>query len=538
LYERFRPMIAGGESARGPLGVHEFRLLWFSGLAINLAVWIQGLGASWLMMSLAPSALMVALIQTAQSLPGFLLGLPSGVMADLVDRRKLVLAAYGLLLVASAAASVAVLTDSMTPMLLLVVTATAGAGFALQAPAVHTSQAEAVPREKLFAALALSAVSFNVARAVGPALAGAIMSFAGNVAVFAVCALFCAFACVNALRWRHRSGSRDVPPERVLLGVRGALQYARHSPVIRKQLLRTLLFVGAASGLWALLPIVARERLRLDADGYGLLLGCLGTGAIFGSFAAERLRRRWSFNNVGIASTLAYSVGVVFTAMSFRTSVVCIALGLAGAGWAVVGNVNLTAIQTAIPPWVRARAMALYLLVFQGAMAAGGVIWGAVATRSGLEYALLMTTAALAVTAVLMRAMPARIGDAAEATPSEIAAPPALHVMPRAQDGPIAVEVNYLIRPQDRAQFLEVMQALGRSRRRDGAMFWRIYRDLGHPQRYAERFVVRSWSDYLRQRARVTEADQTIERQAWSLHAGTEAPEMQHMLAERMTGED
>jgi MFS family permease len=268
-----------------------------------------------------------------------------------------------------------------------------------------------------------------------------------------------------------------------------------------------------------------------------LLLGCLGTGAVVGAVAAVRLRRKWSMNAVGIVSAMLYTLGVAAVAESSSTIVVCIALGLAGAGWAVVGNVNLTAIQTAIPPWVRARAMALYLLVFQGAMAAGGALWGGAATRWSIEVALLASALVLGATTLLMRALPARIGELDEATPSEVSGLPALGVTPDEQEGPIAVQVNYLIRTQDRAEFLSVMQALGRSRKRDGALFWRIYRDLGHPQRYAERFVVRSWPDYLRQRARATEADRRVEQRAWSLHVGPDAPEMQHMLAEGMPGE-
>ena len=530
-------MAAVRTSPFAPLQSADFRLLWFGGLALNLALWMQAVGASWLMLSLAPTPLMVALIQTAQSLPTFLLGLPGGVLADLVNRRLLILVACGLLCVSTLLASFATATATMTPLLLLLVTAMIGAGFSLQAPAVHTSLIEAVPREQLFTSLALSAVSFNVARAVGPAIAGTIVAFAGTVAVFALCTLFFAYAFANAWRWRPSTRAPDLPPERVLLGVQSALQYARHSPVIRVQLVRTLLFVGAASCVWALLPLLARDRLGLEADGYGLLLGSLGTGAIVGAFASERMRRRWGMNAVGIASTLIYAAGTFVTAESNNVAITCVALGCAGAGWAVVGNVNLTAIQTAIPPWVRARAMALYLLAFQGAMALGGALWGTVATHWGTEAALLATVVVLLATAVVMHFLPATIGDAAEATPSEVAAPPFLHVTPGDEDGPIAVQVNYVIREQDRTAFLEVMTALGRSRRRDGALFWRIYRDLGDPQRYAERFVVRSWTDYLRQRARATEADHAVERRAWTLHVGTDPPGMQHMLAEKMPGE-
>jgi MFS family permease len=530
-------MASARTSSDGPLRIPDFRLLWTAGLAVNLALWMQAVGASWLMLSLAPSPLMVALIQTAQSLPAFMFGLPGGVLADLVNRRVLILIAYAWLGLSAALAAVGTFAGDMTPMLLLLVTASIGAAFALQAPAVHTSLAESVPRDQLFVALALSAVSFNVARAVGPALAGAVVSIAGTAVVFAACAAFFAFAFLAVLRWRHRSRPSELPPERIFIGVKGALQYARHSPVMLSQLLRTLLFVGAASGLWALLPIVARDRLRLGADGYGLLLACLGGGAVLGAVSAVRLRKKWSVNVVGIASAVIYTCGVTVVAESFSPVSVCFALGLAGAGWAVVGNVNLTAIQTAIPPWVRARAMALYLLVFQGAMAAGGALWGGIATHWSVEAALLASVLALAATVAVMRALPARIGELAEATPSDVASLPALEVTLDEQEGPIAVQVTYVIRPQDRNEFLSVMQALGRSRKRDGALFWRIYRDLGQPHRYSERFIVRSWTDYLRQRSRTTEADRKVEQRAWSMHHGSHAPEMQHMLVERMPGE-
>lgn len=530
-------MTPGRESPVGPLRLRDFRLLWTAGLAINLALWMQSVGASWLMLSMAPTPLMVALIQTAQSLPAFLFGLPGGVLADLVDRRALILVVCTSLCAFAAVAGLATFTGNMTPALLFLVTAGIGGAFALQAPATHTSLAEAVPREMLFAALALSAISFNVARAVGPALAGAVVSLAGVAVVFGLCFALFIFALLSVFRWRHRARRSDLPPERVLVGVRGSLQYARHSPVMRAQLFRTLLFVGAASGLWALLPIIARDRLALGADGYGFLLGCLGAGAVVGAAVAVHLRRRFTMNIVGIASAAIYMLGVAVAAVATAPTMVSIALGFAGAGWAVVGNVNLTAIQTAIPPWVRARAMALYLLVFQGAMALGGALWGTVATHWTLETALLASVVALLLTILVMRALPARIGELAETTPSDVAGLPALGVTPDEQDGPIAVQVDYRVRAQDREQFLSVMQVLGRSRKRDGAMFWRVYRDLGDPERFAERFVVRSWTDYLRQRSRATEADRQVEQRAWNLHVGHDAPQMQHMLAERMPGE-
>src|SRR5512134_126521 len=218
-------MAPGRASTAGPLSIRNFRLLWIGGLALYLALWMQVVGASWLMLSLAPSPLMVALIQTAQSLPVFVLVLPAGVLADVVDRRVLILVANGLLCVAAAVATLATATAHMTPLLLLLVTGAVGAGFALQAPAVQASQAESVPRDQVFAALTLGAISFNTARAVGPALAGVIVSVAGTVAVFAACTLCFLISFGNVVRWRHRVRPAEFPPERVLLGVLSALQY-------------------------------------------------------------------------------------------------------------------------------------------------------------------------------------------------------------------------------------------------------------------------------------------------------------------------
>lgn len=530
-------MTDGHDSPAAPLRLPDFRLLWCAGLAVNLALWMQTVGASWLMLTLAPSPLMVALIQTAQSGPIFLFGLPGGVLADLVNRRVLLLATYVSIGVATFVTAVSTGTGHMTPMLLLLMTAAVGTAYALQAPAMHTTLAEAVPRPLLFASLALSAVSFNVARAVGPALAGAIVAFTDTVTVFATCAVLMTVATLALLRWHYRPRESSLPPERVLVGLRSALQYTRHSPDMLVQLLRTLTFVGAASGIWALLPLIARQRLHLDADGYGLLLACLGTGAVIGAISAVRLRRYWSINTVAVVSAALYAAAVAVVAETVVLPVVWLALGFAGAGWAVVGNVNVTTLQTSIPPWVRARAMAVYLLVFNLAMAAGGALWGAVATHLGLQGALLASVVALAASAVLLQWLPARLGEVEATTPSPSPGSPEVGLTPEEEEGPIAVQVNYRIRSQDRTEFLAAMRALGRARKRDGAQFWRVYRDLGEPERYAERFVVRSWTDYLRHRDRATEADRRIEQRARELHAGPGAPEMQHMLAERMPGE-
>jgi MFS family permease len=520
------------QSSWAPFKHPVFRSLWLGALAMNLATLMQNAGAAWLMVSLTSSPLLVGLMQTASSLPGFVFSLAGGVLADLVNRRRLLLATQLWLLFGALLLGILSFGHWITPWSLLAVTAALAIGSALQTPAWHTSQAESVPRCELPAALALSTTSYNAARTVGPALAGLLVAIAGVSAVFAASAAGFVAALVLLVRWRHSATRSHLPSERLLAGVRSALRYVRHSAAVREQLLRSALFVAAASGLWALLPLVARDQLHSGAGGYGLLLGSLGAGAIVGALSMHTLRVRVGLNGAANLCVLVYSAAVLTASFCTNRFIVMLLLFLAGGSWMIVGNTNLSAVQTAIPSWVRARVMAVYLLTFQGAMAAGGVVWGSVATAEGIRTSLCLSAASVLFILIVLRRLPARIGDESEMTLSNAADAPSLAHAADPEEGPVAVEISYHVRLGAREEFIRATHTLGRSRRRDGANVWRLYRDLSDPNRYVERFLVDSWSEYLRHRARATVADHELQVRIASMLIEGAPPKMEHFIAE------
>lgn len=513
-----------------PLRFPAFRWLWLGALAMNLAIWMQNVGAAWLMVSLTTSPMLVALVQTAISLPAFFFGLPGGVFADIFNRRSYLLVTQVGMLLAALALVLACVSGLVGPMLLLGLTFAFGIGFALQGPAWYTTQAESVPRGFLASALALSSVSYSSARAIGPALAGGVVAVSGIVSVFVICAVLLLGSLLVVLHMRRAEHAHALPAESLWSGLRGALRYARHSEMIRAQCLRTLAFVTAGSGLWALLAVVASESG--GAGGYGLLLGSVGAGTMFGALVLPVLRSRLEINRMLAVACLAYALGVLAVAQLENIWIQCGALFVAGIGWMCVGTTNLVAIQSAVPPWIRARSVAIYMLVFQGSLAMGGAVWGAVAAQLGTREALLVSSIAVAISLLVMWRHPTRLGEEAEVTPSTSEIPVFSFAELQPLDGPVAIQIAYQVGEEDRQEFLQRIHAVGVKRRRDGAGFWRLYRELERADWYVERFIVDSWSDYLRQQTRTTLADREAEAQVLALHRGEEPPRVSHYVNE------
>ncbi|MDB6052118.1 MAG: putative major facilitator superfamily transporter [Pseudomonas sp.] len=513
-----------------PLRFAPFRALWLGALAMNLAIWMQNVGAAWLMVSLTTSPLLVALVQTAISLPAFFFGLPGGVFADIFNRRRyLLLTQLGMLFTAAVLITCSAL-GLVSPWLLLGLTFCFGIGFALQGPAWYTTQAESVPRALMPSALALSSLSYSSARAVGPALAGSVVAVSGVISVFVICGVLLLGSLVVVMRMTAPERDNSLAPETLWAGLRGTIRYVRHSEVMRVQCLRTLTFVGAASGVWALLPVIASESG--GAGSYGVLLGSLGVGTMLGAFLMPVLRARMSLNLMLGLAALLYAANCLIVGLVPNTSVRCVALFMAGIGWLAVGTTNLVAIQSSVPPWIRARAVAIYMLVFQGALAIGGALWGAVASHIGSRQALVIASVGVALSMLVMWRYPARLGDDAEVTPSDIGLPAVSFPELNFREGPVAVQIAYEIRQEAREEFLRQIGGVGIQRRRDGASFWRIYRELNHPDCYLERFIVDSWTDYLRHQRRTTLADQLAESKVRALHCGDNPPVVSHFIGE------
>ena len=520
-------------SAWSPLRRHTFARLWFASLASYLAVWMQSVAGAWLMTSLTSSAFVVALMQTAISLPMFLLSLPAGVLADLLDRRRLILSTQTLMLVASCVLAVLTLLGAIGPAGLLALTFLLGAGMALNGPAWQSSMCEAIDHTELAQALTLIGIAYNIARAVGPAVAGGIQTAGGPGLVFGVNAAAYAWVVLVAWRWRSAPVRSQLPPERLISAIRVGLNYAAHATAVRAPLIRTAAFMLPASSLWALIPVVGQARLGTSAAGFGFLIGSLGLGAIIGGLALHWLRERVALETQVRTATVAYGLTLALAAFLPDLPSLCAALVLGGAAWSIALTSLGSALLTSVPMWVRSRTIALSMLASQGFMAAGAALWGGVASHGGTELALGLASGLMVLLLIWGYRYPVVLGDQSVVTlsPTEVLPPLSTPVPPEA--GPVAVEIRYRIDPIHREAFLQASEPVGRLRRRNGARVWRLYRDLADESLYVERFIVDSWVDYQRQLARSTVADHDYEERVRSfLQAGSEI-QVSHYLAER-----
>jgi MFS family permease len=525
------PAVTAGPWA--PFEHATFRGLWIAALASYIAFWMQTVAGAWLMVSMQASPLLVALMQTAASLPMFLFSLPAGVLADLVNRRRLILGSQAAVIIAMTLLAVTTFTGTIGPLGLLGLTFVLGTGLAISGPAWQSSMAESVPRPLMPQALTLVGIAYNVARAVGPALAGALQAVSGPATVFVANAVAYVAAFLVVRRWSYPEPASHLPPERLLGGMRTGLQYALHAQGVRAPLARAASFMVPASAIWALLPVLGQSRLGVSAAGYGLLIGSLGTGAIMAGLAMPWFRAHVSIERTVVVTTILYALVAMLAGIVPSLWLLCPLLMLGGIAWSLALTLLNAALLTSVPSWVRSRTIALNLLVTQGAMAAGGALWGLAATELDASRALIVSGLAMLLPFAWSRRFPVRLGDDRDVTltPVELRADLSEAAPPEA--GPVAVEIRYQVAAADQPEFLAAAEAVGVIRRRNGARFWRLYRDLADDRRFLERFIVVSWIDYQRQLTRSTLADRASEDRLRALHTDNRAIETAHYLAER-----
>jgi MFS family permease len=516
-------------SALAPLARPVFRALWIAALVSNVGYWMQSVGAVWQIGTVSGSPALVALVQTATSLPIVLLALPSGAAADVLDRRRLLLTTQSWMLVSAAALCLVTVAGLASPAVVLTLTFLLGLGNAANAPAWQATIPELVGGRELSAAVALNSAGFNIGRAVGPAIGGLIVAAAGPAAVFGLNAV--SFLGVLAVLWRWRRPPRDDlgAGEQVLGAIGAGVRYVRFAPLLRAVLVRTALFILPASALWALLPVVARGRLGLGATGFGLLLGALGIGSVAGAVALPRLRQAVPIDRRVVGATCVFALATVALATLGSPVLLWLAMVAAGMAWlAILTSLNV-ATQTAVPRWVRARALAVYLLVFQGGLAAGSALWGVVAGRLGERVALLAATASFGLG--LLAALRWRLQGigALDLTPS-VRPEPVTAIDPDPDDGPVLVLVRYRIDPARAEEFATAMRAVRRVRRRDGAYRWGVFEDVADPGCFVETYVVRSWAEHLRQHERFTAEDLSVRDRVRSFHIGQDPPAVSHFI--------
>jgi MFS family permease len=469
---------------------------------------MQSVGAAWFMASMNAGPMYVALTQTASALPFFVLALPAGAVGDIVDRRKLILFTETWMTAVAFVLAALTIAGAMSPILLLILTFALSAGDAFETPTWRAVLPELVEKEDLPAASALNGIEFNFARAVGPALAGAVVAFAGVGTAFLINAFSFAGVILVVARWKRPVVRRTTPPETVTGATRAALRYVRYSPGVIKVTARAGAAMFFASGLLALLPSVAK-RVNGSPLGYGVLLGGFGFGAVVGALALQRARARWSADTIATAGIVIFGLVTIGGGMIHWTWLLGGTMVIGGAAWISFLSLFNVQVLNRAPDWVRARVLAVSMLVFQGAVAAGSATWGAVAVRAGLERALLYAGVGLILSSALVLFL--RIPDeAVDLTPwNPWRAPDVSGGIEF--EGPILVTIEYEVIPERVSDFITAIHGYERIRRRDGASRWGVYRDLEAPNRYLETFMVSSWAEHLRQHERLTRADSQIE---------------------------
>ncbi len=475
-------------------------------------------------------------MQTATSLPVFLVVLPSGALADIIDRRGMLLFTQAWMCAAAAGLSVLTLTGVTTPWALLSFTFALGLGSAMNMPVWQAVIPELVPRPELPAAVALNGVAFNIARATGPALGGVIVAIAGPGAVFLLNAASFLGVIAVVYRWNRSARERSLPAEHVIAAIRTGIRYTVHAPELRAVLARVLAFIFCSSALWALMPVVARHDLGLGSGGFGGLLGCIGAGALSGAVILPKLRRSTSTDGLVRAGTVGMAMVILGLAFLRNTVLLYAVMVVGGIAWmATMANLTVAA-QTAAPSWVRARALGFYVLAFQGGMAVASAMWGAVAEHSGNSFALVCASIGLAIGLVASVKWPLQSGAALDLRPSLHWPEPTVMLEPDPEQGPVLVTVEYHVDAANADEFVSAVYALGNIRQRDGARRWGLFRDLADPSRYIETFILDSWVEHLRQHGRVTVADRLAEDRVRALQLGDGPPAVSHFIYEGNTG--
>jgi MFS family permease len=521
-------------SIRATLRHRPFRALLIGGSIYFVGNAMQAMAAAWLMVELTGSSFLAALVQTAVFLPMFLLALPAGVMADTTDRRRLMLVSLAVQAATVVLLAVLVLIGWAGAQTLLVLTFVAGCCTALLSPSWNSAIVDVVPRHELPQAITAVGISYNAARALGPAAAGWVFAAAGSgwVFVLAVVGVLSLMESVRRFPPRPHPPSR-LPAERLWGGMLSALRFARHSETVLAQLVRTAAYSATGSALWALLPVIAQRQLGLGAAGFGFLIGCLGAGAVMTGLVIGRLRTHLGLDRLVAVACLVYAAVMGVAAISTWALLVYSVLVVAGGCWMAAMSTLNTATQTSVPPWVRARATALHTLCALGSFAIGSAFWGALSDIVGLRSALTLAAVGMLAGPLLARRFPLRMGALGEVTQVKTSENLFILHEPDPEAGPVAVEISYRIEPDRTEAFLEAVSLLRAPRRRDGATFWRVYRDLSDPTRFVERFIVTSWADYLHQRSRATLADEELEALVREHLQPGQTTRIQHYVAER-----
>jgi MFS family permease len=522
-------------SAWQPLRNKLFLAVWLATLASNIGTWMHSVGASWMMMSLTVNPMMVALVQTVSTAPIVLLALPGGALADIADRRRYLLGTQIWMFLSALGLSYCTLKGITTDWLLIGFTFLLGCGSAMSMPAWSAVTPELVPKKELHAAITLNGLGMNVSRAIGPAIAGYLVSLYGVTSVFFLNAVsFLAVIAVLAF-WKRTPNDNSLPAERFFAAMWSGLRYARFSSLLPSILMRGLAFFLSASALWALLPILVSDRLHTGASIYGLLLACIGIGAVACAVVLPIIRHRIGSDNLVRLTTLVYGCTLMMLATQDNLYILASAMLLAGAAWICVMSSLQVAAQASLPDWVRARGLSVFMMVFMGGMALGSLIWGYLANRYGIEISLMASAGGLLLGIIGTWQYSISGYENVDFTPSQHWPLPIIDQAPQHDQGPVMIIIDYAVAMEKLPKFHRLTAKLQKIRKRDGAYLWELLQDTAQADHYIECFMVESWLEHLRQHDRVSVSDRAVQEQISGCLIAGSTKTIKHYIASRST---
>jgi MFS family permease len=509
-----------------------FRSLWIATIVSNVGTWMQDVGAGWLMTSLSSSPSLVALVEAADSLPVMLLAMPAGALADIVDRRRLLIAVQAYLMITAGALAVVTLLGLTTPWVLLGFIFALGVGAALTMPAWAAIVPDLVPQNELPAAIALNSIAINVSRAVGPAIAGVLVAAIGAWLVFALNALSYIGILAALIAWRREHRKSSLPAERFVSAIRVGMRFVMHSEALKVVLVRGLAFFVFASATWSLFPLIVRRELGRGPETYGLLLTCIGVGAVGGALLLPRVRAMISRDTLVAGASVLYAAAALMLALVQNLALLAVAMLATGVAWIAILSALQVSAQMTLPPWVRARGLAAFVVVFMAGMALGSIFWGQVATEIGIPLALIAAAIGMVIGVALTWRFKLGRHEVLDFTPTMDWPTPVLAETPE-PDVPVMVAITYRVQEDKRAEFVAAMQEVRKMRRRNGAYFWQLFHDSENPTRFIECFIDESWVEHLRQHERASVADRDILNRAKHYLAPGEDTHSTHWLGDR-----
>jgi MFS family permease len=520
-------------AAWSPLAVPAFRIVWIAVLISNIGGWMASVATAWLMTTLDPSPLMVSLVSVVTGLPLFLFALPAGALADIVDRRKLLIFAQFFMVALVIVLLLMSMTGLITPLTLLILIFLIETGTAFETPAFLAVLPELVPKKQLQPALALNGVGINISRIVGPALGGLVVGAVGVVAALAINAVTFGAVIFAYARLPPTKPETCLPAERLFAAMRTGWRFTRESSALKATLVRAAAFFLSASSYWALLPLVARDQLAAGAGGFGVLFGCHGAGAVLGALLLPYVRERMSPDKLVLGGGLLAAAMTALLATAHHIAIAIPIMLITGAGSLAIMSTLMLSAQVALPPWVKARGLAVVQMVFSGALTLGSLLWGALADQVGIPWTLLTAGVGLAGASFLTLRWRLPAQEAEDYRPSLHWPLPTTAGSIADDRGPVMVTVEYRIDPARSTAFAEALERRGHVRRRDGALFWEHFADAADPARHIEVFIAESWMEHLRQHERVTVGDRALEDELRTFQLGEAAPVVTHLISAR-----